>query len=269
MGGGRNGFPFVIEGRPNDSRTTPVAEFAGVSPNYFDGPRHSADSAAALSLDSDEPEFTARRRHRSDPRQPLLARPGSPRPHIQFQRPRPAIQNWVTIVGVVGDMKSDSFEAPLAPHIYLPVFQGPPYASVLFLRTHANPGTLSDQIRTEVQSVDSNLPLFSVRTLDEVVARSMAERRFALEILALFAGVALLLAAIGIYGVMSYAFSRRIHELGIRIALGAQRSDILRMALSEGMKSSPLRPRRRRRRRHSSSLASSAPCSSTSPPPIR
>jgi ABC-type antimicrobial peptide transport system permease subunit len=69
-----------------------------------------------------------------------------------------------------------------------------------------------------------------------VITRSMAERRFALEILAIFAGVALLLAAIGIYGVMSYTFSRRIHEIGIRVALGAQRMDILRMALAEGMR---------------------------------
>jgi putative ABC transport system permease protein len=107
---------------------------------------------------------------------------------------------------------------------------------VLFLKTNSNPGALSDQIRREVQSIDSNLPLFSVRTMDEVITRSMAERRFALEILAVFAGVALLLAAIGIYGVMSYAFSRRIHELGIRIALGAQRNDILRMTLNEGMR---------------------------------
>jgi putative ABC transport system permease protein len=234
MGGGRNGFPFVIEGRPDDSRTTPVAEFAGVSPNYFEVLRTPLIRGRVF-LDSDEPKsqqvaiIDQTLANRYWPGQdPLGAQ-------IQFnaQANHP---NWVTIVGVVGDMKSDGFEAPLAPHIYLPVFQGPPYASVLFLRTNANPGTLGDQIRTEVQSVDSNLPLFSVRTLDEVVARSMAERRFALEILALFAAVALLLAAIGIYGVMSYAFSRRIHELGIRIALGAQRKDILRMTLSEGMK---------------------------------
>jgi putative ABC transport system permease protein len=233
MGGGRNGFPFTIEGRPDDSKTTPVAEFAGVSPNYFEVLRTPLIRGRVF-LDSDEPKsqqvaiIDQTLANRYWPGQDPLGA------HIQFNAQANA-PNWFTIVGVVGDVKSDGFEAPLAPHIYLPVFQGPPYASVLFLRTHANPGTLGDQIRTEVQSVDSNLPLFSVRTLDEVVARSMAERRFALEILALFAAVALLLAAIGIYGVMSYAFSRRIHELGIRIALGAQRSDILRMALSEGM----------------------------------
>ena len=235
MGGGRNGFPFTIEGRPDDAKYAPVAEFAAVSPNYFDILKTPVISGRVFS-DEDQPNsqrvaiIDQTLANRYWPGQDPLGK------HISFNGP-PAGQNpWVTIVGVVGDMKSDGFEAPLAPHIYLPVFQGPPYASVLFLKTNSNPGALSDQIRSEVQSIDSNLPLFSVRTMDEVIARSMAQRRFALEILAVFAGVALLLAAIGIYGVMSYAFSRRVHELGIRIALGAQRVDILRMALSEGMR---------------------------------
>jgi putative ABC transport system permease protein len=77
--------------------------------------------------------------------------------------------------------------------------------------------------------------VFAVRTLNEVVAKSLADRRFALTILAVFAGVALLLASIGIYGVMAYTFSQRTHEIGVRVALGAQRGDILRMALGEGM----------------------------------
>jgi putative ABC transport system permease protein len=235
MGGGRNGFPFTIEGRPDDAKYAPVAEFAAVSPNYFDILKAPVISGRVF---SDEDQPTSQRvaiidqtlANRYWPGQDPLGQ------HISFNGPPTAQNPWVTIVGVVGDMKSDGFDAPLAPHIYLPVFQGPPYASVLFLKTNGNPGALSDQIRSEVQSIDSNLPLFSVRTMDEVIARSMAQRRFALEILAVFAGVALLLAAIGIYGVMSYAFSRRVHELGIRIALGAQRVDILRMALSEGMR---------------------------------
>jgi predicted permease len=236
MSGGRNGFPFTIEGRPDDSKSTPIAEFAGVSPTYFDILGTPLIQGRAFS-DSDEPQsqrvviIDQTLANRYWPGQNPLGQ------HIQFGGPNPNLKDpWLTIVGVVGDVKSDGFEAPLAPHIYLPAFQGPPYASVLFLRTHANAGTLGDQVRSEVQSIDPNLPLFSVRTMDAVIARSMADRRFALEILAIFAGVALLLAAIGIYGVMSYAFSRRVHELGIRIALGAQRMDILRMALSEGMR---------------------------------
>jgi predicted permease len=234
MGSARNGFPFVIEGRPADSERSPVAEFAGISPNYFEILGTPVIQGRVF-LDSDEPKsqpvaiIDQTLANRYWPGDNPLGK------HIQLFQANP--QNpWITIVGVVGDMKSDGFDAPTAPHIYLPAFQGPPYASVLFLRTHASPGTLGDSIRAAVQSIDSNLPLFGVRTMDEVISRSMAERRFALEILAIFAGVALLLAAIGIYGVMSYSFSRRIHEIGIRVALGAQRIDIMRMVLGEGMR---------------------------------
>ena len=234
MGAVRNGFPFSIEGRPADSERAPVAEFANVSPNYFEILGTPVIQGRVF-LDSDQPnsqrvaiiDQTLANRYWPDDN-PLGK-------HIQFGQPDPK-NPWWTVVGVVGDMKSDGFDAPTAPHIYLPAFQGPPYASVLFLRTNANPGALGDQIRTAIQSIDSNLPLFGIRTMDEVISRSMAERRFALEILAIFAGVALLLAAIGIYGVMSYTFSHRIHEIGIRVALGAQRIDILRMALGEGMR---------------------------------
>jgi predicted permease len=234
MGSARNGFPFVIEGRPADSERAPVAEFANVSPNYFEILGTPVIQGRVF-LDSDQPNsqrvaiIDQTLANRYWPGDNPLGK------HIQFGQPDPK-SPWWTVVGVVGDMKSDGFDAPTAPHIYLPAFQGPPYASVLFLRTHASSGTLGDQIRVAVQSIDSNLPLFGVRTMDEVISRSMAERRFALEILAIFAGVALLLAAIGIYGVMSYTFSRRIHEIGIRVALGAQRIDILRMALGEGIR---------------------------------
>jgi len=235
MGAARNAFPFTIEGRPDDSERAPVAEFANVSPTYFDILGTPVIQGRVFS-DSDVPSsqrvaiIDQTLANRYWPAQNPLGQ------HIQFGGPPNPQNPWVTIVGVVGDMKSDGFDAATAPHIYLPAYQGPPYASVLFLRTNAAPGVLGDKIREEVQSFDSNLPLFSVRTMDEVIARSMAERRFALEILAIFAGVALLLAAIGIYGVMSYSFSRRIHEIGIRIALGAQRMEILRMALGQGMR---------------------------------
>ena len=233
LGAARNGFPFKIEGRAEDSERAPLAEFANVSPTYFDilGTPLIQGRVFTESDDTNTQRVavidqTLANRYWSG-QSPLGQ-------HIQFGQIDPK-NPWVTIVGVVGNIKSDGFDAPIAPHIYLSTYQGPPYSSVLFLRTHANPGTLGDRIRSEVQSVDSNLPLFGVRTMDEVVARSMAERRFALEILGVFACIALLLAAIGIYGVMSYSFSRRIHEIGIRVALGAQSADILSMVLREGM----------------------------------
>ena len=120
-------------------------------------------------------------------------------------------------------------------HVYFPLLQNPGVTAAIYLRSSTDPGTLGDAIRGEVQSVDPGIPVFAVRTLNEVVAKSLADRRFALTILAVFASVALLLASIGIYGVMAYTFSQRTHEIGVRVALGAQRRDILRMALGEGM----------------------------------
>jgi putative ABC transport system permease protein len=146
---------------------------------------------------------------------------------------RQAVAGNITIVGVVGDIKTDGFDTGGAPHIYLPNPQAPSYNSVVYLRTAAAPGALSEAIRREVQAVDPTIPVFGIQTMDEIVAKSMAARRFALEILGIFAIVAFLLACVGIYGVMAYAISQRTGEIGLRMALGARRSDILRIVLSE------------------------------------
>jgi putative ABC transport system permease protein len=141
----------------------------------------------------------------------------------------------LTIVGVAGDIKSDGFEAPSVPHIYVALGQFAPVNAVVFLRSRGDVEHLGEAVRREVETVDPNVPVHSISSMDQIITRSVADRRFALDLLGVFAGVALLLAAVGIYGVMSYSFSQRTHEVGIRIALGAQRLDILRMALGEGM----------------------------------
>ncbi len=233
LSSGRNGFPFTIVGRPADSERAPVAEFASISPDYLQVlqvPLLAGRNFAEADTDKSQQvvliDRTLQRRYwpNEDPLGKQVSFGGRPGQNPTF-----------TVVGVVGDIKSDGFDAPTAPHIYLPVRQSPGYASVVFLRSAGNPEALGESIRHEVQSIDPNIPVFSVRTMDQVIARSMAERRFALQLLGIFAGVALLLAAIGIYGVMAYSFSQRTHEIGIRIALGAQRMDIFRMAVSEGM----------------------------------
>jgi putative ABC transport system permease protein len=111
-----------------------------------------------------------------------------------------------------------------------------PVNAVVFLRSRGEVGNLGEAVRHEVETVNPNVPVHSIISMDQIIARSVADRRFALELLGVFAAVALLLASIGIYGVMSYSFSQRTHEVGIRVALGAQRLDILRMALGEGLR---------------------------------
>jgi putative ABC transport system permease protein len=141
----------------------------------------------------------------------------------------------MTIVGVAGDFKSNGLDSATAPRIFVPNNQQPSYGAVVYLRSSADPGTLGDMVRSEVQSVDPSVPVFSVRTMDALMTDSLAQRRFALELLGIFAGLALLLASIGIYGVMAYTFSRRTNEIGIRMAMGAQRRDILKIAVGEGL----------------------------------
>ncbi|MGA7623072.1 MAG: ABC transporter permease [Candidatus Acidiferrales bacterium] len=229
----RNQISFTIEGRPADSEHSPVAELAAVSPGHFRvleipilSGRNFTDSDDDKALPVAIVDQTLARQYWPN-ENPIGKRVKSG--PIQSTNP------WLNIIGVVGDVKTDSLELQEAPHIYLSDFQAPAYNSVIYLRTAGDPGTLGDAIRPEVEAVDPNVPVYAVRTMEDVIARSMAERRFALQILDFFAGVALLLAAIGIYGVMAYTFSQRRHEIGIRMALGAQPRDILRMALSEGM----------------------------------
>jgi putative ABC transport system permease protein len=229
----RNQVSFTIEGRPADSEHSPVAELAAVSPGHFRvlkipilSGRNFTDSDDDKALPVAIVDQTLARQYWPN-ENPIGKRIKSG--PIQSTNP------WLNIIGVVGDVKTDSLELQEAPHIYLSDFQAPAYNSVIYLRTAGNPGNLGDAIRHEVEAVDPSVPVYAVRTMEDVIARSMAERRFALQILGFFAGVALLLAAIGIYGVMAYTFSQRRHEIGIRMTLGAQPRDILRMALSEGM----------------------------------
>jgi len=232
--------PFIIENRPLDVERTPVAEIATVSAAYFSVLKTPLLHGRVFT-DSDDTKgqqvalIDETLAHRYWPSSDSDAIGQRLQLAVARRGQTSAAQNpWVRIVGVVGNIKSDGLDAATPPHIYFPVFQTPPYSAVVFLRATGEPGVLSEALRTEIQHVDPGIPVFSVRTMETVVSTFLAERRFALELLGIFAGVALLLASIGIYGIMAYTFSRRINEIGIRIAMGAQRTDIFRMAFEEG-----------------------------------
>ena len=230
--------PFLIEGRPSNLEHIPVAEIASVSPAYFSVLKTPLIAGRFFTQDDNakgQPvaliDETLAHRYWPNSDSDALGQ----RLHIAAGRPSElAAGPSFTIVGVVGNIKSDGFDAASAPHIYRAVYQLPPYGAVVYLRTTADPGLLGEVVRREVQHVDPTIPVFDVRTMDFIVSAFLAERRFALELLGIFAAVALLLASIGIYGVMTYTFSRRTNEIGIRMAMGAQRRDILRLAVGEG-----------------------------------
>lgn len=225
---------FTIEDQPATDANLPRTKFSSVSADYFRvlGTPLVSGRFFAPGDDEEAPRVALideALAHCFFPNTDPIGR------HVK-PGPRDSKAPWLTIAGVVGNIKTDGFDQPDQPHLYVPILQNPGYAMAVYVRTEGNPAGLTQSLRQEVQAVDPNLPLFGERTMDDLVSASLGQRRFAMQVVGLFGVLALFLAGIGIYGVMAYSVTQRTREIGIRLALGASTGNILGWLLQQGMR---------------------------------
>jgi predicted permease len=234
-----NRSQLIVEGRQEQGKQPPLVERSEVTPEYFhllgipvlrgrlfnNGDDEKAPLVAVINQATAETYWRG-----EDPVGKRLML-GRGRPGVGLD----ARKSWITIVGVIADARTESLANASVPQIYLSLYQETPKELAVFLRGDLNAGAIQEEVRTTVQSVNPELPVYGTKTLGDAVSASLEQRRFSMDIVAAFAITALLMAALGIYGVISYIVGERTRDIGIRLALGAERGRILAMVLRQGL----------------------------------
>jgi len=247
---GDNWSGFAIEGRPDPAPgDQQQAAIRVVTNDYFQTLRiplkkgrffTDADARVALPVMRyyDQQPYPA---HFNDP-QPIpiviineaMARQYWPNEDPLGKRLRIIASPWLTVVGVVGSVHHNGLNTPPNPEIYLSYLQEPSGALAVMMRTSVDPLQLSTAARQEIKQLDKDLPV-TINTLDQIFSNSVAGQRFNALLLGIFASLALILASVGVFGVINYSVAQRTHEIGIRLALGAQRSDVFKLIVGHGL----------------------------------